>query len=85
MGKTHVNLSHLMLKYSDHLKISAFCKRTRLNYNTIIAIIRGKREFKENVAAKLRQEIYIFWLNLGKDFGFFERWRQETPAQQDSH
>lgn len=49
-----------------------------------MAIIRSKREFKENVAAKLRQEIYNFWLNLGKDFGFFERWQQEMPTQQDA-
>lgn len=80
-----MNLSQLMLKYSDHLKLFAFCKRTKLNYNTIMAIIRSKREFKENVAEKLRQEIYTFWLNLGKDFGFFERWQQETPKNQNSH
>lgn len=80
-----MNLSHLLTKYSNQLKISFLCKRQKLNYSTVIAIIRDKREFKENVAEKLRQEIYTFWLNLGKDFGFFERWQQDTPTKQNSH
>lgn len=80
MGKMHVKLSQLLDRYSNQLKISFFANRSKLKYSTVIAIIRDKREFKEDVGARLRQELYQFWLGLGKDFGFFERWQQETPT-----
>lgn len=77
-----MNLSRLFLKHSKQLKISFFCKKAKLKYTTIIAIVREKREFKENVAEKLRQEICQFWIGLGNDFGFFERRQQEETAQE---